>query len=83
MRTEAWIVVCAVFAVAAFFAGVFYGEASSRPMVDSQVEQVRELQMVVDSLERREAELLSAFVRGVEPNLPPKHVPAGGKVIRD
>lgn len=83
MRTEAWIALGAVFAVSAFFAGVFYGEASSRPMVDSQVEQVRELNLLVDSLERREAELLSAFVRGVEPNLPPKHVPAGRKVVRE
>jgi hypothetical protein len=83
MRTEYWIVVCAVFVVASFFAGVLYGEATSRPMIDSVTDQRQELELLVDSLERRETELLSARERGVEPNLPPKHVPASGKVIRE
>ena len=83
MRTEVWIIVCAVFAVAAFFAGTLYGEATSHPTIDTMTDQRRELELLVDSPERREAELLSARERGVEPNLPPKHVPAGGKVIRE
>ena len=49
MRTEYWIVVCAVFAVASFFAGVLYGEATSRPMIDTVTDQRRELELLVDS----------------------------------
>ncbi len=83
MRTEAWIALCAVFAVAAFFAGTLYGEATSLPMVDSQVEQKRELERVVDLMERREAVLVAALDGNLPPDLPPKHVPAGGKVMRE
>jgi hypothetical protein len=82
MRTEAWIALCAVFAVAAFFAGTLYGEATMRPMVDSQVDQVRELEMVVHSMERREVMLVEALGGKLPPGLPEKHVQAGGKVIR-
>ena len=60
MRTEAWIALCAVFSVTAFFSGVLYGEAASQPTVDSQVQQVRALERLLDSLERREVELLNA-----------------------
>jgi hypothetical protein len=58
-----------------------YGEAASAPTVDSQVGQVRELEKLVDSLERRESVLIAEL--GRTPNLPAKHVPAGGKVIRE
>jgi hypothetical protein len=45
-------------------------------MIDTVTDQRRDLELLVDSLERREAELLSvARERGAEPNLPPKHVP--------
>jgi hypothetical protein len=83
MSTEKWIVLCAVFAVVSFFAGVLYGEAMSRPMVDSQVEQRRELERVVDSMERREEVLVAALGGNPPPDLPAKHVEAGGKVIRE
>jgi hypothetical protein len=75
MRTEVWIVVCAFFAVAAFFAGAQYGEDASRPTIEKTVDRMRELELVVVSIERRE--------RGVEPNLPPKHVTARGKVVME
>jgi hypothetical protein len=81
MRTEAWIVLCAVVTVAAFFAGTLNGEATSRTMVDGQVEQVRELEKLVDSLERRESVLLAEL--GRTSDLPAKHFPTGGKVIRE
>jgi hypothetical protein len=83
MRTEAWIVLCAVFAVAAFFAGTFYGEATTWPLVDSQVEQVRELERVVESMERREVILAAALGGNLPDDLPAKHVAAGGKVTRE
>jgi hypothetical protein len=54
-----------------------------RPAVDGVTNQTRELELVVDSMERRKAERRSARERQVEPRLPPKHVPAGRKVIRE
>ena len=83
MRTEYWILLCALFATAAFFAGMLYGEAQTMPTVASKSQEVRELEMLVDSMERREAKLQRARGLGVEPNLPPKHVPPGGKVTRE
>ena len=50
-------------------------------MVESQVVQVRELEKLVDSLERRESILIAELVR-TRP-LPAKHIQAGGKVIRE
>jgi hypothetical protein len=81
MRTEAWIALCAVFSVAAFFAGVLYGEAASAPTVGRQVGKVRELERLVDSLERRESVLVAEL--GRTPGLPAKHVPVSGKIIRE
>lgn len=83
MRTEWWIVLCACVALAAFYAGVMYGDAQSRPMVDTCMDRALEYERAYESMERREAEWRLARERGVEPNLPPKHVPAGGKVIRE
>ena len=81
MRTEKWIILCAVFSATTFFAGTLYGEATLRPMVDDQVEHVRELEKLVDSLKHRESVLVAEL--GRIPGLPAKHVPAGGKVIRE
>jgi hypothetical protein len=83
MRTEWWIVLCAVVAVAAFFAGLMYGEAQSRPMVDSSLDRALEYEKACESMERREAEWRAARERGDEPTLPAKHIPSGGKVIRE
>jgi hypothetical protein len=83
MRTEWWIVLCAVTAVAAFFAGVIYGEAESRPMVDGSLDRALEYEKAYESMERREAEWSAAQERGDEPRLPAKHIPSGGKVIRE
>jgi hypothetical protein len=83
MSTEKWIVLCAVLAVAAFFAGVLYGEAQSRPMVEVSLDRALEYERAYESMDRREAEWRAARERGAEPNLPPKHVPAGGMVIRE
>jgi hypothetical protein len=43
----------------------------------------QDYERALESMERREAEWRSARERGVEPNLPPKHTPGGGKVIRE
>jgi hypothetical protein len=83
MRTEWWIVLCAVVAVAAFFAGAMYGEAQALPMVDCSLDRALEYERAYESMERREAAWQAARERDVEPNLPPKHVPGGGKVIRE
>jgi hypothetical protein len=72
-----------VTAVAAFFAGVMYGEAESRPMVDGSMDRALEYEKAYESMERREAAWQAARERGDEPNLPPKHVPGGVKVIRE
>jgi hypothetical protein len=75
MGTERWII---LFAVASFFAGVFFGQSASQVIIDNTVSRERDYEKAWDSLEQRDAEWSAAF-RKRTPDLPPRYEPFGGQ----
>ena len=58
-------------------------DPESRLIVDGSLDRALEYEKAYESMERREAVWIATRERGDEPRLPPKHVPAGGQVIRE
>jgi hypothetical protein len=83
MRTERWIVTCAIFAVFTFFGGLTLGAKWSGQFTDAETTRARELEKVVNSMESREAVLIAALGGNLPPDLPPKHVPPFGKAGKE